>query len=254
MALIISLGDMCVVRHRIDEQIKLYGEKMHGTLFFDWVRCSFSSVLHALEAANSNDKVDELISEDVSQDQGINPGKNGEKFRVVRITSLPYFESLHDVQEDPPDDGRSRSDFVDKYRRRLLRLSELIRTHSGPVIFLRHESADCCSVSDWDEPSRSLESVWKFEELVLSLNPFCEFVLVSLQHGPYVHTGGRHICVDMGRHQARPKVPDGNYWKLNHFDWEAIWYDIFAGVEVALNASHWSEYHQEPVCSYGQVW
>ena len=113
---VISIGTACNVKHQIDEH---FGKLK--TLFFDWLMVDIMSVIDLLKCKS----IEDILNIDTVKIDPVTPiVQNNSR---VLITSLPCCISIHDVPINPTDNDIN--DFIDKYKRRYMRIIEYIHSN-----------------------------------------------------------------------------------------------------------------------------
>lgn len=200
MSIYISIGDKCCVKHQID---KYKGSK--ETLFFDFIGTDMKSVITIL----ASEHIEEILYFDnIFRDSNQPNGHDGKKARVT-IRSLSRCISVHDLPINMKD--QDVYEFIEKYKRRFQRIIDNIKSNrNDKIFFLRYGP-----ITDKEKS--------KFIEIIHTINPNCQFTLVSLE----IEQSENIIEKEPGF--LRIKKTDKNNtsdWEKNFLNWKQIFTDI----------------------------
>jgi hypothetical protein len=192
----ISLGYACLVRQSID----IYNGYRVETNFFDWLFTNFTTILFIIQ---NIDNPNAFLTHDRFTDKGITD--NNKTHRFVEHNEL-YFNSLHDF---PAELGYWDYiyTFIEKYKRRLLRLKFIILNSTEKIDFI-HYIGFSINIP-------TIEQIYYFITSIQNINPSCNFCI--------------HLCIPPDLHNMMEQI---NKLKItNHVN---IYYMISNGTEINL--------------------
>lgn len=198
---IISLGNACVTRYRIDELNLKRGIGRSTTGFFDWVRTiNFSRLLDVLTCKSIDDV---LIITSITFDE--------EKQKMnVHFNEMIATHDLHKGYTD-----EDVTNFKLKYKRRYGRLIETIKSDEE-LVFIRFGET-------FNE-----EKVKKFESAITNINPGCKYRLISvMSHGEI--TEALHSATFIEKHikdYPRMESDGAEDWAYPFVDWTKLFKDV----------------------------
>jgi hypothetical protein len=154
----ISLGFACRVRESID---RFNGFRVE-TNFFDWIFSNFSTVLFIIQRINFPEQ---FLTADKFIHKGI--GSNNITHYTVDHSQL-FLSSLHDFPSNMSYEDYM-PEFLDKYKRRLERLNNIIITNKERIHFI-HMIAFPNSIP-------TIAEVYYFIIAIKHINPNCNYYL-----------------------------------------------------------------------------
>jgi len=154
----ISLGFACLVRQSID----IFNGFRVETNFFDWLMTNFTTVLFIIK---NLDNPDSFLTHDRFTDKGMTD--NNPTHRFVDHKEL-YMISLHDFPAEM-DYWSYVQTFIEKYKRRMSRLKEMILTCQEKINFIHY--------IPYAKDIPTLEQVYLFLMAIQGMNPYCNFCL-----------------------------------------------------------------------------
>lgn len=154
----ISLGTSCKVRESIDR----YNGFRNETNFFDWILSNFITVLFVVEHIDNPDVF-------LTHDKFIknHPSSNNPTHYIANHSQL-YFSSLHDFPVDIEYNDYMIS-FLEKYKRRLLRLKNTIITNTEIIHFIH--------MIPFVSILPSIENIYFFIIYIQNISSSCRFYL-----------------------------------------------------------------------------
>lgn len=209
---LISLGSACKVRESID---RFNGFRVE-TNFFDWLITNFSTVLFIIQNINNSSN---FLTKNKFVEKGI--FHNNLTHHTVDHKDL-YFSSLHDFPINV-DYNVYMDIFLEKYKRRLHRLKEIIMNKREKLHFIH--------MIIFESMIPSIEEIYKFIMKIKEINPNCNFCLHLLippeLHYNSIKINSLVICSNVKAHymletlQNQPK----NEQRL-----ELNWTEIYTGI------------------------
>jgi hypothetical protein len=191
----ISIGPNCILKKQISKHI--YSTE---TLFFDWILTNMSSVISILETDN--------IEKILNIDNVIRDIKTSNHGKII-VKSLSYCVAIHDAHPDL-DETEDISNFIEKYKRRYSRIIQYV-LNNEKIYFLRFDR-----VNESDKQ--------KFIEIILKINPNCNFTLVS------INTSCKEKTIIKSDYYLEINLIDkllpNSDWTHSYLDWEQIFKDI----------------------------
>ena len=193
----ISIGTACNVKHQIDQH---FGKL--ETLFFDWLMVDIMSVITLLKCKSIEDilNIDTIKVDPITSITETNS-------RVI-ITSLSNCVSIHDVPINPTDEDIN--DFIDKYKRRYMRIVEYIRSNEK-LCFIKYGH---------------IVEVHKrmFIDAIQAINKDCDFLLVNINiaqpKSSFIKT---KFWLEINLDDIPPVEDD---WQTSYLDWKTIFKTI----------------------------
>jgi hypothetical protein len=205
--LYISIGSVCIVSRRLRE-IQVSQE----TLFFDWLITSFTSVVEILSIKTIME-IKEKLSTNITFETQLFEGH-----QVVSCNHFHTFKSLHDLPDNGSEPAIFKSQFIDKYCRRYLRIISLI-SKKPDITFVHYidhiESIERENIVRFFNTLRELNETNEFKLVILCKHATDECALKSIRNIPSVTC---EILDDYIKSQ-----PDDTDWTLSYLNWSAIW-------------------------------
>jgi hypothetical protein len=207
--MLISLGSACRVRESIDR----FNNFRVETNFFDWLITNFATVLFIIQ---NIDHPQNFLTYDKFVQKGV--FSNNLTHYTVDHTQL-YFSSLHDFPVNM-DYHVYMNTFLDKYKRRLQRLKNII---------LNNEKIHFIHMICFESFIPSIEQIYFFVTKIKELNANCNFTL-HLLIPPELHNQADKInllviCTNVKIHYMvvnSPHLIESNMQRL-----ELNWQDIY---------------------------
>jgi hypothetical protein len=196
----ISIGASCNMNYQINKQI---GKK--ETLFFDNLLICVDSVISIL---SSFDNIEQLLYFENVVQKPNDPIFNSVNSKII-IKSLPFCEFIHDVKIDFT--SEDILDFIEKYKRRFLRIINYIRG-CDKIVFCRYGNI-------------SLHQKRDFIEQIKKINPDCKFCLVSINSNKEVDSIRKEENF-LEINIKNPDIPYVHEWTTSYLDWKKIFMDI----------------------------
>ena len=205
--MLISLGCACRVRESID---RFNGFRVE-TNFFDWLITNFATVLFVIQ---NIDYPKNFLTSYKFIKKGV--FSNNLTHNTVDHTQL-YFSSLHDFPINI-DYQVYMNTFLDKYKRRLQRLKNII---------LNNEKIHFIHMICFEVSIPSIEQIYFFVTKIKELNPNCNFCL-HLLIPPEIHNYANKInslviCTNIKIHYMAVKSPhliDCNPMQRLELNWD----------------------------------
>lgn len=204
----ISIGNACNVKRQIDRYLASKGQSRE-TLFFDWLLSDMNSVCELLSGETDPIRADALA---------INEKPRRFEHSCVTFKTLSYCESLHDLPFEYT--ASDVEEFVTKYKRRLERIKEIVRSEN-PIVFIRYGAV-------------TTEERERFRTVIHELNNRCKYKLVSLVNGiamtqdaDFLRSLGSSAVEESGPpfHSVDIRSYRRNHstsWETSCYDWSAL--------------------------------
>lgn len=155
---LISLGFACRVRESIDR----FNEFRVETNFFDWIMSNFSTVLYVFQ---NIDNPELFLTKNHFKGQA--PSENNKTHYIANHNQL-YFMSLHDFPVEIPFNDYMPT-FLETYKRRLLRLKNLILNSTEKLHFIH--------MIGFEQAIPTIADIYYFVLAVQKINSNCKFYL-----------------------------------------------------------------------------
>jgi hypothetical protein len=200
--MLISIGNSCTIRHHID----IYNNYKLKTNIFDWVLVNIECVCIILKYYNNFNLLFNI--DNISKDGN---HENNSKIIVKLLDYLdtykinkPYFISYHDVKIKYT--KKDIYEFIEKYKRRLERLINIIQTSTEIIYFIHYGIINDVIKND-------------FIKIINKINNNCNFKLCSLYDDNDDIIEPNLISINMTKYLISEK---DNNWKKNYYDWKSV--------------------------------
>ena len=209
---LISLGFACRVRESIDR----FNGFRTETNFFDWLISNFSTVLFVIQNIDNSSN---FLNHNKFVKKGI--FFNNLTHNTVDHTEL-YFSSLHDFPINI-DYNIYMDTFLEKYKRRLLRLKKIILNNNEKIHFIH--------MIPFETMIPTIEEIYNFIMKIKEINPNCDFCL-HLLVPPELHCNASNvnllvICSNVKAHYMLETSPNQ---PKNEQRLELNWTDIYKSI------------------------
>lgn len=200
----IGIGRGCMVKYQINKHIE-----DSPTFFFDRLITDMDSVIQIFNSYSCGN-IDELLSCSNIAKCTKNPVHNNKNARIL-IGSLPCCISIHDVKSEYTD--ADITDFVEKYKRRFMRIIEYINSNEK-IYFIRYDK-----MNDTQKD--------QFIKTIKRINNNCDFMLICIKPDE----DNNEIKVEENYKEIhlnsvdRIESDDAD-WTYSYWDWKQIFNDI----------------------------
>lgn len=199
----ISLGRHCDIKYNLD----LVRNKCE-TQFFDWLRSDFKTALHILKM---NDIERELLYEDNLIINQFDKSNYGVTFKTLTELNLICL-SHHDLIYKETLLIEDIKDFIDKYKRRFIRLINLIKSDKK-IIFIHRDPNKTVEYDDYNE----------FKNILQKINPDVNFYLILLREHEYDYIFiKKDYLITINLNKCIQKDTSKDKWKMQKYNWNSI--------------------------------
>lgn len=208
---LISLGVACLVRQSID----IFNEFRVETNFFDWLMTNFTTALFIFQ---NLDNPNSFLTHDKFTDKGMTD--NNPTHRFVQHNDL-YMISLHDFPAEM-DYWSYVEAFIEKYKRRMNRLKQIILTCQEKINFIHYVQ--------FVKDIPTLEQVYLFLIAIQEMNPYCNFCLYILIP-PELYSSHEEINKLQISNNIRIKYMQSNNQPINLQRTDLNWKEIYQHIQ-----------------------
>jgi hypothetical protein len=212
----LSIGQGCLVSF----YLRKFGLCRNETQFFDWIVASQKTVTEVLSIRSETDMKKELETDIEFEDELF------EGHKAFRCKRFDLLRSVHDLPHNGDHPELFRKFFVDKYIRRYVRLMELLRSTTEPLIFVMiikefHSAA-------YDEMQRLVT-------VIKSRFPYLSYHIVVFVEETVTTVDDPLVTLVRIQDFELINKPSVVQWYLNQYDWVRMFTHVLNILNVKYN-------------------